>query len=85
MKDIGEFIAKGSPYYADVFTESLISATDKLADFPDSGRRVPETGYSTDDIRELIFSGYRIIYHVDRQNSCVNIVTVVNSRRDLSP
>ena len=78
------YIGKDAPYYADQFIDRLISATDKLADFPELGRRVPETGKDAENIRELIFHGYRIIYQVDQTAHQVLIVTVVHGSRDLA-
>ncbi|MGB5200609.1 MAG: type II toxin-antitoxin system RelE/ParE family toxin [Sedimenticolaceae bacterium] len=43
----------------------------RLADFPDSGRVVPEVGIRR--IRELIFGAYRVIYSVKDK---VGILTV---------
>ncbi|MGE3298261.1 MAG: type II toxin-antitoxin system RelE/ParE family toxin [Porticoccaceae bacterium] len=88
LAGIQRYIGKDAPYYADQFIDRLISATDKLADFPELwpelGRRVPETGKDAERIRELIFHGYRIIYQVDQTAHQVLIVTVVHGSRDLA-
>jgi plasmid stabilization system protein ParE len=47
---------------------------ERLADFPESGRIVPEVGSRR--IRELIFGAYRVIYSVKRQ---VDILTIRRS------
>jgi toxin ParE1/3/4 len=52
---------KGSPYYARRFVERVIAAVEKLAEFPQIGRAVLEAE-GRDDVRELIYQGYRIIY-----------------------
>ena len=44
LKDIAAFIAKDSPSAADRFVMSLFQAVVRLADFPESGRIVPEFG-----------------------------------------
>jgi toxin ParE1/3/4 len=75
-----EYIARDSPYYARRFTERLIEAVESLDDFPRSGRIVPEA--DRDDIRELIFHAYRIIYLIEADE--ITIVTVVHGSRDLS-
>jgi plasmid stabilization system protein ParE len=54
---------------------------EKLADFPDLGREVPEAE-EREDVRELIFQGYRIICL--RQTDYVYIVAVTYGSRDLS-
>ncbi|WP_417784423.1 type II toxin-antitoxin system RelE/ParE family toxin [Terasakiella pusilla] len=45
--------------------EDLFSAVERLADFPESGRMVPELG--SPRIRELIFGTYRVIYSAKDQ------------------
>ena len=84
LAGILSYIAKDAPCYADQFIDRLISATHKLATFPELGRRVPETGKDGENIRELIFHGYRIIYQVDQTVHRVLIVTVVHGSRDLA-
>ena len=74
-----EYIARDSPYYARRFTERLVESVRTLRDFPRIGRQVPEA--DREDIRELIFHAYRIIYPVEDQQ--VTILTVVHGSRDL--
>ena len=74
-----DYIARDSPYYARRFTERLVESVENLSDFPRLGRRVPEA--DRDDIRELIFHNYRIIYMVGNEE--VTILTVVHGSRDL--
>lgn len=62
LKGICDYIAKDAPFYADQFIDKLMSATDKLADFPEIGRRVPEADDGGENLRELIFHAYRIMY-----------------------
>ena len=45
------------------FGYALISETDRLREFSEFGRIVPE--YRNDDIREIVFRPYRIVYRVD--------------------
>jgi addiction module RelE/StbE family toxin len=81
LDDIYDYIARDVPYYAELFVERLIEATDRLEDHPRSGRRVPEAG-NHDPIRELIVQGYRIIYRVGTDD--INILTVIHGSRDLA-
>jgi toxin ParE1/3/4 len=53
------FIARDAPRYAELFAERVFRATDRLAEFPLSGRVVPEIG--REDIREVIVQNYRIL------------------------
>ena len=47
------------------FGYELISETDRLQEFPELGRIVPEC--KNDFIREIIFRPYRIVYRVDQE------------------
>ena len=63
LDDIYDYVARDVPYYAELFVDRLVAATDKLEDHPRIGRRVPEAGHR-DDVREIIVQGYRIIYRI---------------------
>ena len=54
------FIARDAPPVAAVFAQRAFDATDRLADFPESGRIVPEM--NDPSFREIIFRNYRLIY-----------------------
>jgi len=47
------------------FGYELISETDRLQEFPELGRIVPE--YRNDGIREIILRPYRIVYRVNHE------------------
>ncbi len=70
-----DYIARDVPYYAELFVDRLIEATDKLEEHPRIGRRVPEAD-QRDDIRELIVQGYRIIYLVTTEE--IQMLTVIH-------
>jgi toxin ParE1/3/4 len=62
LRDIHDFIARDSPRAAEALVERLLTATERLAAFPESGRVVPEfpaLGY-----REIIVSSYRVLYRL---------------------
>ncbi len=80
LEDLQAYISKDSPYYARRFIAKIIASVELLADQPRMGRRVPEA--SRDDIRELIYRNYRIIYLV--KSDRVYIVTVLHGSRDLT-
>ena len=71
VTDIARYIAKDNPYAAERWVNELFDAVERLADFPESGRVVPEIGVRR--IRELIFGAYRVIYTVKDK---VEILTV---------
>lgn len=62
VSDIARYIAKDNPDAAIRWVNELFEAVERLADFPESGRVVPEVGVRR--IRELIFGAYRVIYSV---------------------
>ena len=74
-----EYIAQDSEHYAAAFAEKALKAVEKLGTFPGIGRVVPE--YNREDIRELVFQNYRIIYKVEPEG--VAIATIVHASRDL--
>jgi plasmid stabilization system protein ParE len=75
------FIARDRPEVAVEWLERMLDAGARLAELPDRGRVVPETG--REDVRELIISPYRLIYRRDAK--VVTITMVLHERRKLSP
>lgn len=71
VEDIARYIAEDNHGAAMQWVEDLFSTVERLADFPKSGRMLPEVG--SPNIRELIFGTYRVIYSVKNQ---VEILTV---------
>lgn len=53
LEAIADFIAADSPQYARLFAMDVLAAVGRLADFPNSGRVVPEIKDSA--IREILF------------------------------
>ena len=49
---IAEYISLASPVYAEQMVERILSRLRQAQDFPESGRRVPESARS--DVRELL-------------------------------
>jgi plasmid stabilization system protein ParE len=69
------YIARDKPEAASMWLEGLFGSTDVLADFPQSGRIVPEIGLP--EYREIVYrKSYRVIYNADK--STVSILTVRN-------
>jgi plasmid stabilization system protein ParE len=79
VKDIADFIADDSPSAAQRFIRSLFEVVERLADFPESGRMVPEFGDPT--IREVIRRPCRIVYRVDKKKRKVEIARVWHAAR----
>ena len=74
------YIAQDSPSYARQFVAKILASTRKLESFPKIGRKVPEA--EREDIRELIFQHYRIIYR--ETGNEVHILAVLHGSRNLS-
>jgi toxin ParE1/3/4 len=81
LEAIGDFIARDAPSVAQLFVERVFGAVKRLESFPLSGRIVPEL--DQENIREIIFGSYRIVYIVS--DDAVNILTVFHSARLLRP
>lgn len=69
--DIVQYIAQDDPDAAARWATELFDTVERLSDFPQSGRIVPEVGIHR--IREVIFGAYRVIYSVRGK---VEILTV---------
>ncbi len=81
LESIRDYIAKDSPFYARRFIEQIFDHTEKLTAFPEMGRTVPESE-DRDDIRELVYQGYRILYLLTSNQT--EVITVVHGSRNLS-
>jgi len=79
LHDIVVFIGRDNPERAMSFGYELISKTDKLQAFPGMGRIVPE--YRNQNIREIIFRPYRIVYRINRERKLCEIARVWQSGR----
>lgn len=81
VRGLKHYIAQDSPFYARQFCERLVAAVEKLADHPRLGRTVPEAEGTPEEVRELIFRDYRILYLVEHDS--VHILAVIHGARDL--
>lgn len=71
VSEIARYIAKDNPDAAERWVNELFDSVERLVDFPESGRVVPEVGVRR--IREVIFGVYRVIYSVKDK---IEILTV---------
>ena len=78
---IYEYIAQTSPEYALRMIDRLTRRSVQIAEFPFSGRMVPE--YESDDVREILEWPYRIIYLIKAEESRVEVLAVVHGARQL--
>lgn len=75
---IAEYIARDSPDVASLFIHRLMEATDRLQEFPLSGRIIPEI--DEPDAREIIYGAYRTMYRLKEGE--VWITGVIHGARD---
>jgi len=78
LRNIHEYIAEDSKYYAKRVTDDIIAKTENLNDFPEIGRIVPELQESY--IRELIVYSYRLLYEIKPKK--IEILAIVHGKRD---
>jgi len=79
LRELYAYIARDSEMYASGFVERIILAVERLLEHPKVGRVVPES--NDDNIRELLFQRYRIIYRL--QNDNIELLSVIHGARDL--
>ena len=79
LRRIVVFIGEDSPTIASEVGHRIVSATRHLADFPRSGRVVPE--FRMTGIREVVIGSHRVIYEVSGNR--VEVLTVAHGARRL--
>ena len=78
LKQIHDFIALDSKYYAKEVVDNILNLADELNTFPSRGRVVPERNQPS--LRELFLYSYRIIYRIDEHD--IFILTVLHGKRN---
>jgi len=78
LEDIRAWYAElGVPDVGERLLREVVSQAERLAEFPESGRVVPEFGIAP--LREIIHPPFRIVYRVDPKR--VRVVRVWRSER----
>lgn len=80
LKDIHDYIARDSKYYAQKVAQDIVDKSGKLKLFPEIGRIVPEIDDPT--IRELFIYSYRLIYEVLHNGA--QILALVHNKRNFT-
>ena len=78
LKQIHDYIAKDSKYYAKKVAQNIVAATEELVKFPKTGRIVPEIGEI--NVRELFVYSYRLIYEISTDR--IKILAIIHGKRD---
>ncbi|MEW6357353.1 MAG: type II toxin-antitoxin system RelE/ParE family toxin [Planctomycetota bacterium] len=79
LASIYQYISRDSEHYAKRMIERILRREAQIAEYPLSGRVVPEVGDS--QIREIIEGNYRIIYKIFPNE--FHVLTVVHGAIDL--
>jgi toxin ParE1/3/4 len=79
LEAVQRLLSESSPSFASIYVKRLARAVDGLETSPRSGRKVVELG--REDVREVIFQNYRLLYRLDRDR--VTVVAVKRMPLDL--
>ena len=79
LREIVRFIARDNPRRAESCGYELMRQADMLQDYPEIGRRVPE--HRDLQIREIIFTPYRIVYRFNEERKLVEIARIWHAAR----
>jgi toxin ParE1/3/4 len=77
---IHNYVAQTSPEYALRIVDQLTNRSKQIANFPFSGRMVPE--YELNVVRELIEGSYRMVYLVKDEKEEIEVLAVIHSSRE---
>jgi toxin ParE1/3/4 len=78
LKQIHDYIANDSRYYAKKVVQTIAERTEELMAFPQIGRMVTEI--DSPNIRELFVYSYRLIYEISSEG--IEILAVIHGKRD---
>lgn len=79
LQAIHNYIAQNSVVYANQVIDRITRRSEQIAEFPNSGRIVPE--FREENIREIIERPYRIIYRIEEDE--VDILAIVHGSQVL--
>ena len=65
IESIAEYIERDSVDQAALFVTRIIEITDRLQEFPESGRIIPEIKMK--NCREIIYGAYRLMYRIAKE------------------
>ena len=69
LQRIYTYLASQYQDRADRITDDIVTAAERLANFPESGRLVPERGPL--ELREILVHSYRVIYELIGENAVI--------------
>ncbi|MEE9429729.1 MAG: type II toxin-antitoxin system RelE/ParE family toxin [Melioribacteraceae bacterium] len=77
LEEIFEYISKDNSSAAQKMIEKIFKKVETLSEYPNRGRKVPET--KRKEIREIFLGEYRIIYRVEKNK--VIVLTIRNFKQ----
>ncbi len=77
LEEIFRYISIDNHSAAKKFVDKIFSKIEKLTEYPQRGRKVPEA--NREEIREVFLGEYKIIYHVEK--SKIIILTIRNFKQ----
>jgi toxin ParE1/3/4 len=78
---IHEYISRDSSTHARLVVDRLTARSRQIAEFPYSGRAVPEQ--EEDRLREVLEGSYRLIYEI--HTARIVVLAVIHGARELPP
>lgn len=78
LKQIHDYIAKDSNFYAKKVTDEIVASSENLESFPQMGRIVPEIGDT--NVRELVVYSYRLVYEIVPAG--IRVLALIHGKRD---
>jgi toxin ParE1/3/4 len=79
LQAIHNYIARNSPQYALRIVDRLTRRSQQIAEFPLSGRVVPE--FEHGQIREVLDGPYRIIYYIKPDQ--IDVLAIVHAAQEI--
>ncbi|MBM4024892.1 MAG: type II toxin-antitoxin system RelE/ParE family toxin [Planctomycetes bacterium] len=81
LSELVSYIAESRPSAAARFVQRIFQAIEHLAEFPESGRIVPE--FDDPNVREVIRKPCRIVYRVKSREQIVEIARIWHAARGI--
>lgn len=81
IESIASYIERDSPWYAKAVASKIVETAERIPEFPELGRIVPEIGNAA--IRERFVYSYRIIYRLEAER--IVVAAVIHGSRLLQP
>ena len=81
VREYGEYIAQDNIEAAEKWMAEIIEKVERIIDFPEQGRVVPEDGRA--NVREIFYKSHRIIYRIASKNILVLTIRHIKQLIDI--